>query len=68
MAAFYREAALILKRLEKKKGSLKSLVFSTRMKNPCISYQKKLFALTSQTLKCKDRMHVPQLTFVVHII
>ena len=53
MATFYREAALVLKRLKQKKGSLKSLVFSTGKRNS-LSYRKKLYALTLQTLKCED--------------
>ena len=53
MARFYREAALVLKRLKQKKGSLKSLVFSTGKKSS-LSYRKKLYALTVQTLKCED--------------
>ena len=54
MATFYREAAFILKRLEKRKGSLKSLIFPARKRTACISYRKKLYALTSQTLKCEN--------------
>ena len=45
----YRDAAEILSRMEKKQGSLKSLVFSQTFS---VS-KKKVYALVCQTLKCK---------------
>ncbi len=50
MDRVYKETAVILKKLEGKHGSLQSLVFTS--KNAC-SVKKKLFALASQTMKCK---------------
>ena len=50
MDGLYREVARVLKRLEGKQGSLKSLVFASE--RTC-SRKKKLYALASQTIKCE---------------
>lgn len=49
----YKEAAKVLQLFEKKRGSLKSLVFSTRIHK--IGQKKKLYALTAMSMKCEYR-------------
>lgn len=50
MSQLYKRAGIILKRLEKRNGSLKSLVFSTNETD--LRTKKKLYAILCKTLKC----------------
>ena len=50
MEVVYKRAALVLKRLQRKEGSLKSLVFSTKS-NDVISFRKQIYAIVAETLK-----------------
>ena len=51
MSQFYGEAVSILKRLERRNGSLKSLVFCSQDKS--LRQKKRLYALVYKTLKCE---------------
>ena len=52
---WYSEAAEVLRKLEKKKGSLKSLVFNQphASSTSTTGGRKKVYALVAQTLKCE---------------
>lgn len=60
----YKDAAEILSRMEKKQGSLKSLVFSQTFS---VS-KKKVYALVCQTLKCKAAQTIDMMLHVVYRI
>ena len=48
--SIYHDAAIIMQKLEDKKGSLKSLVFTQRL---AVAKKKALFALITKTLQSK---------------
>ena len=55
MNLVYKEAAEVLRKLEKKQGSLKSLVFNQPHAHSASTTgrRKKVYALVAQTLKCE---------------
>ncbi len=50
MSQFYRRAGKILRDFERRKGSLKSLVFNS--KSVDLRMKKKLYAVLCRTIKC----------------
>ena len=62
MAGFYKRAGNVLKDLERREGSLKSIVFTSQSID--LRTKKKLYALLCKTLKCKlDGFDVLDLAF-----
>ena len=53
----YRSAADILNKLERKQGSLKSLVFSKKLDH-AVGYRKQVYALVAETLKRKSKLSI----------
>ena len=62
MAEFYRMAGNVLKDLQRREGSLKSVVFLSQNVN--LRTKKKLYALLYKTLKCK----VNKPLFIMHLL
>jgi len=52
MELVYKRAAEVLEKLQRRKGSLKSLVFSKKLNGP-VSFRKQVYAVAAETLKCK---------------
>ena len=52
MELVYRRAATVLTRLRRRKGSLKSIIFSKNF-DDSISFRKKVYAIAAETVKRK---------------
>ena len=53
MQIVYRRAAEVLDRLEGRKGSLKSIIFSKKNKDT-LTLRKRVYAVAAETLKCEE--------------
>lgn len=52
MELVYKSAAEVLRKLQQRKGSLKSLVFGKKWNGP-VSFRKQVYAVAAETLKRK---------------
>jgi putative methyltransferase len=60
---FYRDASDILEKIENKKGTIKGLTLSDKVRD-----KKKMFAIICQTLKCNLRIFVKKyINFIIVI-